>query len=130
MSKPLEPKTFASMLPVLSRRDFIKGVIAGGVAVSSGGYLFRASTLLAQSGLRVSRLGALTAAVLAAMPATAALAAVDGGEPRHERTLCTGRSDIPWDRQISSCTALPLSPLAPVINLFGRPGDDFARATR
>jgi hypothetical protein len=88
------------------------------------------STLLAQSGLRVSRLGALTAAVLAAMPATAALAAVDGGEPRHERTLCTGRSDIPWDRQISSCTALPLSPLAPVINLFGRPGDDFARATR
>src|ERR1700689_2133414 len=50
MSKPLEPKTFAIMLPVLSRRDFIKGVIAGGVAVSSGGYLFRASTLLAQSG--------------------------------------------------------------------------------
>ena len=56
MSKPLEPKTFASMLPVLSRRDFIKGVIAGGVAVSSGGYLFRASTLLAQSGAVGGRL--------------------------------------------------------------------------
>ena len=33
----------------LSRRDLIKGVIAGGVAVSSASYLFRASTLLAQS---------------------------------------------------------------------------------
>jgi aerobic-type carbon monoxide dehydrogenase small subunit (CoxS/CutS family) len=33
----------------LSRRDLIKGVIAGGVAVSSAGYLFRASTLLGQS---------------------------------------------------------------------------------
>src|SRR5271169_370658 len=34
---------------VLSRRDLIKGVIAGGVAVSSASYLFRASTLLGQS---------------------------------------------------------------------------------
>ena len=28
----------------VSRRNFIKGVIAGGAAVSSAGYLFRAST--------------------------------------------------------------------------------------
>jgi aerobic-type carbon monoxide dehydrogenase small subunit (CoxS/CutS family) len=34
---------------LLSRRDLIKGVIAGGVAVSSASYLFRASTLLGQS---------------------------------------------------------------------------------
>jgi aerobic-type carbon monoxide dehydrogenase small subunit (CoxS/CutS family) len=34
----------------LSRRDLIKGVIVGGVAVSSASYLFRASTLLGQSG--------------------------------------------------------------------------------
>jgi aerobic-type carbon monoxide dehydrogenase small subunit (CoxS/CutS family) len=33
----------------LSRRDLIKGVIAGGVAVSSASYLFRCSTLLGQS---------------------------------------------------------------------------------
>src|SRR5271169_2600757 len=33
----------------LSRRALIKGVIAGGVAVSSVSYLFRASTLLGQS---------------------------------------------------------------------------------
>src|SRR5580700_11379936 len=33
----------------LSRRDLIKGVIAGGVAVSSASYLFRASTLLGQA---------------------------------------------------------------------------------
>jgi aerobic-type carbon monoxide dehydrogenase small subunit (CoxS/CutS family) len=33
----------------LSRRNLIKGVIAGGVAVSSASYLFRASTLLGQS---------------------------------------------------------------------------------
>src|SRR5271155_3174759 len=33
----------------LSRRDLIKGVIAGGVAVSSASYLFRASTLAGQS---------------------------------------------------------------------------------
>jgi len=32
----------------VSRRSFIKGVIAGGVAVSSATYLFRASTLLSQ----------------------------------------------------------------------------------
>jgi hypothetical protein len=56
MSESLEPKTIGSMLPVISRRDFIKGVIVGGAAVSSAGYLFRASTLLAQSGVAGSRL--------------------------------------------------------------------------
>src|SRR5258708_25705543 len=33
----------------ISRRNFIKGVVAGGVAVSSASYLFRASTALAQA---------------------------------------------------------------------------------
>ena len=33
----------------ISRRNFIKGVIAGGVTVSSASYLFRASTLFGQS---------------------------------------------------------------------------------
>jgi aerobic-type carbon monoxide dehydrogenase small subunit (CoxS/CutS family) len=33
----------------VTRRDLIKGVIVGGVAVSSAGYLFRASTLVGQS---------------------------------------------------------------------------------
>jgi aerobic-type carbon monoxide dehydrogenase small subunit (CoxS/CutS family) len=33
----------------ISRREFIKGVIAGGAAVSSVGYLFRAAPVLAQS---------------------------------------------------------------------------------
>jgi len=33
----------------ISRRDFIKGVIASGAAVSSASYLFRASTLLGQT---------------------------------------------------------------------------------
>ena len=32
----------------VSRRSFIKGVIAGGIAVSSANYLFRASTLLGE----------------------------------------------------------------------------------
>jgi aerobic-type carbon monoxide dehydrogenase small subunit (CoxS/CutS family) len=56
MSDTIEPTTIRSMLPVISRRDFIKGVIAGGAAVSSAGYLFRASTLLAQSGVAGARL--------------------------------------------------------------------------
>jgi aerobic-type carbon monoxide dehydrogenase small subunit (CoxS/CutS family) len=34
----------------LTRRNFIKGVIGGGVAASSASYLFRASSLLAQGG--------------------------------------------------------------------------------
>ena len=33
----------------LTRRDLIKGVIVGGVAISSSSYLFRASTLVAQT---------------------------------------------------------------------------------
>jgi len=43
-TKKIEPSPMT-----ISRRDFIKGVIAGGVAVSSAGYLFRASTLLGQT---------------------------------------------------------------------------------
>jgi aerobic-type carbon monoxide dehydrogenase small subunit (CoxS/CutS family) len=56
MSESLEAKTIGSMLPVISRRDFIKGVIVGGAAVSSAGYLFRASALLAQSSVVGARL--------------------------------------------------------------------------
>jgi aerobic-type carbon monoxide dehydrogenase small subunit (CoxS/CutS family) len=45
-----DDKEMNEALPnMLSRRDLIKGVIAGGVAVSSASYLFRASTLLGQS---------------------------------------------------------------------------------
>src|SRR5271167_2843819 len=43
-TKKIEPSPMT-----ISRRDFIKGVIAGGVAVSSAGFLFRASTLLGQT---------------------------------------------------------------------------------
>jgi aerobic-type carbon monoxide dehydrogenase small subunit (CoxS/CutS family) len=43
-TKRIEPSPIT-----ISRRDFIKGVIAGGVAVSSAGFLFRASTLLGQT---------------------------------------------------------------------------------
>jgi aerobic-type carbon monoxide dehydrogenase small subunit (CoxS/CutS family) len=56
MTKTLEPRTIGSGLPLISRRDFIKGVIAGGAAASSVGYLFRASTLLAQSNVSSARL--------------------------------------------------------------------------
>jgi len=56
MSDTLDPKTIGSTLDAISRRDFIKGVIIGGAAVSSAGYLFRASTLLAQSGVAGARL--------------------------------------------------------------------------
>ena len=45
-----DDKEVNELLPnALSRRDLIKGVIAGGVAVSSASCLFRASTLLSQS---------------------------------------------------------------------------------
>lgn len=40
--------TSDEILKSVSRRNFIKGVIAGGVAASSASYLFRASTLLGQ----------------------------------------------------------------------------------
>ena len=47
MSDLVDPRIIGSTPEAISRRDFIKGVIAGGVAVSSAGYLFRASSLLA-----------------------------------------------------------------------------------
>jgi len=40
--------TVAEAMKDVSRRNFIKGVIAGGVAASSATYLFRASSLLGQ----------------------------------------------------------------------------------
>jgi aerobic-type carbon monoxide dehydrogenase small subunit (CoxS/CutS family) len=40
--------TPSDLLKSVARRNFIKGVIAGGVAASSASYLFRASTLLGQ----------------------------------------------------------------------------------
>ena len=43
----------------VSRRDFIKGVIASGAAVSSAGYLFRASPLLHGQQLAGGRDGCL-----------------------------------------------------------------------
>lgn len=48
-AESLVPKTIGRVLSGVSRREFIKGVIAGGAAVSSAGYLFRASTLLGQT---------------------------------------------------------------------------------
>lgn len=49
MSNIQDPKTVDNAPNTLTRRDLIKGVIVGGVAVSSASYLFRASTLLGQS---------------------------------------------------------------------------------
>lgn len=49
MSDIIDPRMRGSTPEAISRRDFIKGVIVGGVGVSSAGYLFRASTLLGQS---------------------------------------------------------------------------------
>jgi aerobic-type carbon monoxide dehydrogenase small subunit (CoxS/CutS family) len=56
MSDIVDPKLIGSTPEAISRRDFIKGVLVGGVAVSSTGYLFRASTLLGRSGGVVERL--------------------------------------------------------------------------
>jgi aerobic-type carbon monoxide dehydrogenase small subunit (CoxS/CutS family) len=56
VSDAIEAGKIGGLLPVISRRDFIKGVIVGGAAVSSAGYLFRASTLLAQPGSVAGRL--------------------------------------------------------------------------
>jgi aerobic-type carbon monoxide dehydrogenase small subunit (CoxS/CutS family) len=56
MSDMIDPRMIGSTPEAISRRDFIKGVIVGGIAVSSVGYLFRASTLLAQSGRADDRL--------------------------------------------------------------------------
>lgn len=49
MSNIIDPKITGNTPEAISRRAFIKGVIAGGVAVSSASYLFRASTLFSQS---------------------------------------------------------------------------------
>jgi hypothetical protein len=56
MSDAVDPKVIGTTPGAISRRAFIKGVIVGGAAVSSAGYLFRASTLLAQSGVASTRL--------------------------------------------------------------------------
>jgi len=49
MSDIDDSKTNEPQSNVIARRDLIKGVIIGGVAVSSASYLFRASTLVAQN---------------------------------------------------------------------------------
>jgi len=51
-----DPGNIGNTPKAISRRDFIKGVIVGGVAVSSAGYLFRASTLRAQTSVAGARL--------------------------------------------------------------------------
>jgi aerobic-type carbon monoxide dehydrogenase small subunit (CoxS/CutS family) len=51
MADTTDLRTVGNEPTAVSRRSFIKGVIAGGVAVSSANYLFRASTLLGQSSL-------------------------------------------------------------------------------
>ena len=56
MSDFRDPEIIGSTPREISRRDFLKGVIVGGATVSSAGYLFRASTLLAQSGVSARRL--------------------------------------------------------------------------
>jgi aerobic-type carbon monoxide dehydrogenase small subunit (CoxS/CutS family) len=56
MSEIADDKIIGNTPEAISRRDFIKGVIAGGVAVSSASYLFRASTLLGQSSGDAERL--------------------------------------------------------------------------
>jgi aerobic-type carbon monoxide dehydrogenase small subunit (CoxS/CutS family) len=56
MSEVADDKMIGNTPEAISRRDFIKGVIAGGVAVSSASYLFRASTLLGQSSGDAGRL--------------------------------------------------------------------------
>jgi aerobic-type carbon monoxide dehydrogenase small subunit (CoxS/CutS family) len=50
MSDFEDPKTIDYPPNTITRRELIKGVIVGGVAVSSASYLFRAPTLLGQSG--------------------------------------------------------------------------------
>jgi len=46
MTEKIDKDTTAGASKAISRRIFIKGVIAGGAAVSSAGYLFRGSSLL------------------------------------------------------------------------------------
>jgi aerobic-type carbon monoxide dehydrogenase small subunit (CoxS/CutS family) len=56
MSDLLDPKSIGNAPEAISRRAFIKGVIAGGVAVSSASYLFRASALFSEPGAANDRL--------------------------------------------------------------------------
>ena len=49
MNDKEDTKTIELQSNAISRRDLIKGVIVGGVAVPSASYLFRASTSLGQS---------------------------------------------------------------------------------
>src|SRR5580704_6671352 len=56
MNELLDAVNIGNTPKAISRRDFIKGVIVGGVTVSSAGYLFRASILLAQTGVAGARL--------------------------------------------------------------------------
>src|SRR5580704_13936760 len=49
MSEFTDIKTVEAIAREISRRNFIKGVIASGAAVSSASYLFRAGTLLGQT---------------------------------------------------------------------------------
>ena len=46
MTEKTDPEATDDVLKAVSRRNFIKGVITSGVAVSSAGYLFRASSLM------------------------------------------------------------------------------------
>jgi aerobic-type carbon monoxide dehydrogenase small subunit (CoxS/CutS family) len=48
--------TLDSIADKISRRNFIKGVICGGAAVSSAGYLFRATNIFGDSGSTGDRL--------------------------------------------------------------------------
>lgn len=56
MSDTDDARLTGSTPRAISRRDFIKGVIAGGVAVSSAAYLFRTSRVIRQSGGASDRL--------------------------------------------------------------------------
>jgi aerobic-type carbon monoxide dehydrogenase small subunit (CoxS/CutS family) len=56
MSDTDDARLTGSTPRAISRRDFIKGVIAGGVAVSSAAYLFRTSRVIGQSGGASDRL--------------------------------------------------------------------------
>jgi aerobic-type carbon monoxide dehydrogenase small subunit (CoxS/CutS family) len=56
MSDTDDTRQTGTTSPAISRRNFIKGVIAGGVAVSSVAYLFRTSGVFGQSGGASDRL--------------------------------------------------------------------------
>jgi aerobic-type carbon monoxide dehydrogenase small subunit (CoxS/CutS family) len=56
MSDAVDPKVIGTTPEAITRRAFIKAVILGGAAVSSAGYLFRASILPAQFEVASARL--------------------------------------------------------------------------